>query len=83
MSVNNLEQLESIFRDSLGLEQETQVRDLTYRSIEEWDSVAHMVLIADIEDVFGVMLETDDVIELSSFSNAILILGKHGIVFDS
>jgi acyl carrier protein len=83
MSVNNLEQLESIFRDSLGLEQETQVRDLTYRSIEEWDSVAHMVLIGDIEDVFEVMLETDDVIELSSFSNAILILGKHGITFES
>ena len=42
-----------------------------------------MVLIGDIEDVFGVMLETDDVIELSSFTNAILILGKHGIAFES
>lgn len=81
--MSNLEQLENIFRDSLGLKQETQVRDLTYRSIEEWDSVAHMVLIGDIEDVFGVMLETDDVIELSSFINAILILGKHGIAFES
>ena len=81
--MSNLEQLENIFRDSLGLEQETQVHDLTYRSIEEWDSVAHMVLIGDIEDVFGVMLETDDVIELSSFTNAILILGKHGIAFES
>ena len=81
--MSNLEQLENIFRDSLGLEQETQVRDLTYRSIEEWDSVAHMVLIGDIEDVFGVMLETDDVIELSSFTTAILILGKHGIAFES
>ena len=81
--MSNLEQLENIFRDSLGLEQETQVHDLTYRSIEEWDSVAHMVLSGDIEDVFGVMLETDDVIELSSFTNAILILGKHGIAFES
>lgn len=81
--MNNLEQLENIFRDSLGLEQGTSVIELTYRSIEEWDSVAHMVLIGDIEDFFNVMLETDDVIELSSFSNAILILGKHGIAFDS
>jgi acyl carrier protein len=81
--MNNLEQLENIFRDSLGLEKEASVIELTYRSIEEWDSVAHMVLIADIEDFFNVMLETDDVIELSSFSNAILILGKHGIVFNS
>jgi acyl carrier protein len=81
--MQSLEQLENVFRDSLGLDQGTQVVDLTYRSIEEWDSVAHMVLIADIEDFFGVMLETDDVIELSSFANAILILGKHGIVFDS
>ena len=81
--MNNLEQLENIFRDSLGLEKETSVIELTYRSIEEWDSVAHMVLIGDIEDFFNVMLETDDVIELSSFSNEILILGKHGIAFES
>lgn len=81
--MNNLQQLEEVFRESLGLDALVDIRALSYRSIEEWDSVAHMVLVAELEDVFDVLLETDEVIDLSSFENAVLILGKHGIVFDS
>ena len=48
-----------------------------------WDSVGHMALVAAIERAFDIMMETDDVIGLSSFARAKEILSKHGIAFQS
>ena len=42
-----------------------------------------MGLVAEIENTFDIMLATDDVIDLSSFSKAKEILGKYGIQFKS
>lgn len=55
---------------------------LEYQGIENWDSVGHMGLIAAIEDEFGIMMETDDIIDLSSFKKGMEILSsKYGIEF--
>ncbi len=45
--------------------------------------MAHMALITAIEREFDVMLETNDVIEMSSVAKAKEILGRHGIEFDA
>lgn len=75
--------LKDIFIDSLGLEPSyADWTDLKYRSIREWDSVAHMALVAEIEDAFGVMLETDDVIGMSSFEETKSILRRYGVESD-
>ena len=82
--MSNLERLKSTFRESLGLAAEIDVAACAYGEIEEWDSVAHMQLVAAIEDAFDVMLETEDVIGMSSFAVAVDLLGKnHGIDFDA
>ncbi len=75
-----LGRLRSVFRNSLEIPKETPVGDLEYRSSAQWDSLAHMSLVAAIEDEFGVMLDTDEVIDLSSFNRARQILEKHGVV---
>ena len=74
-----IEDLRRIFRLALDLEDGFEVDALVYRQIEQWDSVAHMVLIAELEDQFDVLLDTDDVIDLSSFEKCKFILNKHGI----
>jgi len=76
------EDLRSAFKDALDLDDNVAVETLTYRSIEQWDSVAHMVLIAELEDRFDVMLDTDDVIDMSSFEKAVEILLKYGVTFE-
>jgi hypothetical protein len=38
-----------------------------------------MALVAEIEDAFDIMLETDDVIGLSSFEVAKEILARYGV----
>ncbi|MEV4201118.1 acyl carrier protein [Micromonospora globbae] len=75
-----LQRLRNVFRAALELPDDVEVDNLEYRGIEKWDSLAHMSLVASIEDEFGVMLDTDEVIDLSSFDRARQILEKHGVV---
>jgi acyl carrier protein len=53
--------------------------DLTYNSIPEWDSVAHMALIAEIEEAFDIMLDTDDIVDMSSVAKIREILKKYDV----
>ena len=74
--------LKTAFSEGLGLSlDETDWSSLTYRGIPEWDSVAHMQVIAEIEDAFDIMLEIDDVTGMSSFEIAKDILTKYDLSF--
>ena len=74
------DKLKMSFVEALGIDaDQTDWANLAYRGIPEWDSVAHMQLIGEIEDAFDIMLETDDVIDMSSYAKAIEILGKYGV----
>ena len=55
--------------------------DLIYNSIPEWDSVGHMGMIAELEDVFEIMMEMDDIIDFSSYKKGFEIIAKYGIKF--
>ncbi len=77
----NNKKIVEIFSKSLGISEEIICDSLEYNSIPEWDSIAHMTLISELEDGFDIMLDTDDIIEMSSVSKAKDILGKHNISF--
>ena len=68
-----------IFADALAIVPELVTDDLTYQSIPQWDSVAHMTLIASLEDEYEIMLDTDDIIDMSSVAKARQILAKYGV----
>jgi acyl carrier protein len=71
--------LRTAFAAALGIDQARVTDTLEYNSIPEWDSVAHMALIAELENAFGIMLDTDDVIDMSSVAKAREILKKYQI----
>lgn len=80
MSENAKKYLE-IFMDVLNVSEE-DVKGLKYQSIETWDSVGHMALIAAIEDIFDLMLDTEDIIDFESYEKGMEILEKnYGIEF--
>lgn len=79
--MSNTEKLIHAFSEALAVPQETIKDDLAYQSISEWDSITHMILISQLEDTFGVAIDTDDVIDLSSVGKAKEILAKYNIVF--
>ena len=68
--------LTQAFRVALELSPETEVETLAYGEHPHWDSVGHMALVAEIEDAYGVMLETADVVSLSSYAQAVDLIHR-------
>ena len=65
------------FVDTFNIPESVVVDTLEYASIPEWDSVAHMALIVSLEDEFDIMIDTDDVIDMSTFLKAKEIVKKY------
>jgi acyl carrier protein len=79
--MTNLEKYNNAFCDSFEITEDKLV-GLKYQQIELWDSVGHMTLVANLEDAFDIMMETDDIIDLSSYEKGKDILSqKYNIVF--
>ena len=58
---------------------EDKLAGLKYQDIPSWDSVGHMSLVAALEDAFGIMMDTDDIIDLSSYEKGKEILKKYNV----
>jgi acyl carrier protein len=69
------------FASGLQIDRSLIVDDLKYNSIAQWDSIAHMALVAALEEAFGVMLDTNDIIDMSSVQKAREILAKYDVQF--
>ena len=52
--------------ETLRIPQARYRPDLKLGDLDEWDSVAHLELIAAIEQAFGVELSADEMVELTS-----------------
>ncbi|HYG87175.1 MAG TPA: acyl carrier protein [Azospirillum sp.] len=74
------EALKACFVDTFQLDAETNVETLEYQSIGAWDSVGHMQLIAALETTFDIMIDTQDVLDMSSFGKAVEIMRKYDVV---
>ena len=77
-----IDELKAAFCGAIGMAPDSDFESAAYGQTEGWDSVAHMALVAEIESKFDIMLDTDDVIGMSSFPVAKTILAKHGVSFD-
>ncbi|MCL5029593.1 MAG: acyl carrier protein [Bacteroidetes bacterium] len=78
--MENLKKLIKAFSEALEIPSEKITDELSYGN-ETWDSIAHLSLVASIETEFDIMLNSDDVIDMSSFKKAKEILKKYDINF--
>ena len=80
---NNIEKYKNCFIESLEIEESIINEDLEYNSITEWDSIGHMSLMSSLEEIFNITMETDDIIDFSSFKKGKEILAeKYSIKFN-
>ena len=79
--MTNIDKYKEAFVKSLELSEDMVNSQLAYQGVENWDSVGHMSLVAELEDTFDIMLETDDIIDFSSYDKVIEILRKYDIEF--
>ena len=75
----NREKYDNAFKESFEIEQSDLKDELEYNTIETWDSIGHMQMIAELEDVFEISFEMDDIIDFSSYKKGFEILAKYGI----
>jgi acyl carrier protein len=80
--MSNLEKYNAAFMETFEIGEE-QLAGLKYQDIQNWDSVGHMTLIAALEDAFDIMMDTEDIIDLSSYEKGKEILSKadYGVKF--
>lgn len=78
--MSNLEKYNNAFIEAFEID-EAKIVGLTYQALPEWDSVGHMSLVACIEDAFDIMMETDDIIDFSSYEKGKEILAKYDVEF--
>ncbi len=74
--MTNVEKYNQAFVESLEISVE-ELEGLQYQGVTAWDSVGHMGLIAAIEDAFDIMMDTDDIIDLSSYEKGKEILTQN------
>lgn len=79
--MTNKEKYTNVFVEMLEVDA-SQVEGLEYQGIAAWDSVGHMSLISELEDVFDIMMDTDDIIDFSSYEKGIEILKKYDVVIE-
>ena len=65
--MNNKEKYDQAFVAAFSLDKKVLEKGLEYNSIPEWDSIGHMSLISELEQAFKISIETDDVIDFSSY----------------
>lgn len=79
--MSNKEKYVNCFVEMLEVDA-SQAEELEYQGIDAWDSVGHMSLVSEIEDAFDIMMDTDDIIDFSSYKKGIEILAKYGVVIE-
>ena len=52
---------------------------MSRKNVEEWDSMAHLMLVSEIESVFEVAMSDDDIMEIQTVGDIKKTLEKLGI----
>ena len=80
--MSKLEKYNEAFMTTFEITEE-KLSGLKYQDIPAWDSVGHMGLVAALEDAFDIMMDTDDIIDFSSYEKGKEILSKsdYGVEF--
>ena len=79
--MKNKQKYDQAFIESFSIDESKLGDNLEYNTIPEWDSVGHMGLIAELEEVFDIMMEMDDIIDFSSYKKGFELIAKYGVEF--
>ncbi|EOL8968825.1 acyl carrier protein [Cronobacter dublinensis] len=76
--MTNLAKYNTIFMETFEVPEDV-LADYKYQDTPSWDSVGHMTMIAALEDTFDIMMDTEDIIDFSSWQKGKEILQKYDV----
>lgn len=77
--MDNLAKYNQCFISVLGVSGEQLNDSFTFSDTDVWDSLAHLTLVAELEDSFDILLESEDVLNFGSYENGKQILKRYGV----
>ena len=77
--MTNLEKYKNAFVESFDLDVK-EVENASQETVEIWDSIGMMSLIAVIEDSFDLESQPDDIVEFTSYQKGIELLKKYNVI---
>ena len=80
--MTNLEKLNQIFCEVYSVEETALNEDFVNTNVETWDSIHQLSMVAAIEEVFDLMMDAEDILEMTSYVNVKnLLTSKYEIAF--
>ncbi|ELY2557628.1 acyl carrier protein [Cronobacter sakazakii] len=76
--MTNLVKYNIIFMETFEVPEEV-LADYKYQDTPSWDSVGHMTMIAALEETFDIMMDTEDIIDFTSWQKGKEILQKYDV----
>jgi acyl carrier protein len=70
--------LETIVSETFAVAENTLSDDTALKDIPRWDSLAHMMLIARLEETYGVQFEGDEIADMRTVGKIRAALRAHG-----
>ncbi len=77
--MSTLKKYKQIFIKVFSIKDIKKIESLKYQDVEEWDSIGHMTLMSELENTFKISIETDDIIDFSSYKKGQEILEKYKV----
>lgn len=77
--MENLEKYNNAFVEVFGAKIEDLTDDYGKGTVDEWDSVHQLSLVAQFEDAFDIMLDPEDIMDLTSYAKGKEILKKYEV----
>ncbi|MBS7009888.1 acyl carrier protein [Anaerostipes sp.] len=76
--MTNLEKYNKSFVKILK-QKEEDLPKLKYRGIPEWDSLGHMNLMGELENLFDITMSTMDILEFTSYEKGKEVLSRYDV----
>ncbi|MBU3100292.1 MULTISPECIES: acyl carrier protein [Clostridium] len=78
--MSNLEKLNKVLRDVFDIKKNEDINDdMGPDEIEGWDSIGHVELITNLEEVFDIALNVVDISRMYTIGDIKKIVGKYGV----
>lgn len=77
--MENLGKYNNAFVEVFGVNVEELNDDYGKDTVEEWDSVHQLSLVPLLEEAFDIMLDPEDIMELTSYGNGKELLRKYDV----
>lgn len=77
--MENLEKYNNAFVQVFGAKAEELNDNYGKETVDEWDSVHQLSLIAELEEAFDIMFDPEDIMEMTSYAKGKELLKKYEV----